>query len=101
MAIQVLDQVPYLGLTSNMAIHVASRGLSEGTMTEQLEQPLSRSVTAAPVSGTPKKGVDCGRCDDWGTVVVDGPSDRPHEELCPAACAKAVQVGERRGWTAP
>lgn len=47
-------------------------------------------------SGTPKKGVDCARCDDWGTVlvVVGG---RSREELCPQECQMARRVQELRG----
>jgi hypothetical protein len=59
-------------------------------------------TTSAPpaTSGTPKKGVDCGTCDDWGTVVVKVATEtgyRSREDLCPEQCAAAEKVRVRRG----
>lgn len=45
-------------------------------------------------SGTPKKGVECGTCDDWGTIVLEAPA---HEELCPRNCAAAGHVRNQQG----
>lgn len=54
--------------------------------------------SAPAVSGTPKKGVNCGRCDDWGTVVIEG-DHSSHEELCPSGCEAAVRVRIQRSQT--
>jgi hypothetical protein len=62
---------------------------------------VTGTTSAAPAtSGTPKKGVCCGTCDDWGTVVVNVVSEasyRSREDLCPEQCAAAEKVRVQRG----
>lgn len=40
--------------------------------------------------GTPKQGIDCGRCDDWGTVVIER-GRTFYEVICPVEGCKAAE----------
>lgn len=56
--------------------------------------------SAPAVSGTPKQGVDCSGCDDWGTVVIVR-GKTPYEVLCPKACKMAQRVQQLRNGEGP
>ena len=63
-------------------------------MTQQISEPPPVGSPAA--SGTPKKGIDCGECDDWGTVVIKR-GRTLYEEICPTKdCKAAARVREQR-----
>lgn len=48
------------------------------------------------VYGTPKEGIGCGRCGDWGTVVIRVRGGT-REVICPVdGCQAAEQVRQRR-----
>lgn len=60
----------------------------------------TETATEADLSaahGTPKKGIECNKCDDWGTVVIQR-GGTLYEEICPIAdCKAAARVREQRG----
>lgn len=46
--------------------------------------------------GTPKQGIQCVRCDDWGTVVITR-GHTSYEEFCPIeACEAGARVRQQR-----
>lgn len=61
------------------------------------EFPSASEVDLKAGYGTPKLGIQCGRCDDWGTVVVPV-HGIGRELICPVdECEAAERARRARG----
>lgn len=54
------------------------------------EVPSAAKTELVAEYGTPKMGIQCGRCDDWGTVVIPG-HGTGREVICPVEECKAAE----------
>lgn len=64
------------------------------------EQSPPPPAVALAVSGTPKNGVKCPACEDWGTVVILR-GQTSYEVPCPKACETAQRVQKLRNGEGP